>query len=298
MVGIRALVPQPVDRLGATRTGAGRDVRQRHVKGIRRFQDVAAEVRIGRRFLHDACAFDRRSGEEMGIAVRRRDIEATDRIHGRARWNRRVHSKRLAGPRPTGDSAAVQRVDVGRQVADEIVIEPDVVELDGCHRPRRQDHCGTGEVDRHIGNGVSVAIDGAGAVGRQRGVGHAVHPGVIDGAAIRGEELVRHDVVRRDQVQRRESLRGDERVLVRGRTAWKIGRERERLGDAGVRARERVPGPALARHALRLVQHQELHRAVGVRIDLLDRKRVEVGDCAGAPRECPCHRHAGQGPID
>ena len=284
MIGIDALVPQSIDRGGPGGTGTRRRVRKCRVKHIGRLEHVAAEIRIGRRFLHDQVALGGRGGKEMRIAVHRRNVEAADRIHACAAAGLAGKDpERLARACPAGDASGIQRVDFLLQAADEIVIESGVVILDGGHRQRGKRYRLAGKIRCDIRDGRTEAVDGTDAIRGERRIRERVDAGIVERAAIHGKETVRNHVIRRDEAQRRQSLGAEQHAFARRCGTRKVGRERKRFRDAGVRARERMSGPGvLSIRAERLAQHDELHAAVGVRVDLVDDEAVKTCPAAVA----------------
>ena len=148
MIAVGALVPQPIDRRGSGRAGAGRGVRQRNVERARRFVDEAAVIRVGRDLRQNCRTFRGRRGEEMRIG-RWRNVEPAHRIDARAAA-RRVGEclEREPGARPAEEMPRIEGLNIGLQRRDEVVVERRVVVLDdrdrlcggGCYR-RSQHQC-------------------------------------------------------------------------------------------------------------------------------------------------------------
>ena len=74
----------------------------------------------------------------MRVAVLRRNVIAARRARAwPAKCLARERSEAEAGARPASEAARIERVDVGREPAHEIVVEAAVVELDNGDRQRR-----------------------------------------------------------------------------------------------------------------------------------------------------------------
>jgi hypothetical protein len=116
------------------------------------------------------------------------------------------------------------------------------------------------------------------AIGRQCGERDRIDAGVIDGAPVGRQKTVGHLIVRRDRARRRKSVAADQHPLSRSRHARQIGWKREHLAHARVRRHQRAAAQQIsAVHALRFVQHDVLHAAIGVGIELVDDEGREVG---------------------
>ncbi len=134
MVGIRTVAEHAIDRQGACRAGAVD--RQDDVHELRRLEH---EGRIAQARL---VALERAAPEEMGVAVRGRDVVAAHRRAAGLRSG--VDVERRAGALPATNGARVERGDLARHPRDEIVIERRVVILDDLDRRarRRERLCG------------------------------------------------------------------------------------------------------------------------------------------------------------
>ena len=147
-----------------------------------------------------------------------------------------------------------------------------------------------GEVGRHIlgDRDRRVDKDRVRAIGRQRCVICIAHPSVTERPVGERNEAVRDHVVRRNQPKRREALRRDQHARKRSGAlhvpiatlcaAGQIVGERVSLGHTARSGSKRMPRKkVLAIHSGCFVQHDELHRAVRIRIDLVDLIGVERG---------------------
>ena len=135
MIGIGALVPEPIHGDRSRRTRARR-VGNRDIERTGRLVGEAVIVRIGRDLGQHRRAFDRRGREEMRVR-RRWNQETADGVHAGAAA--RLIGEGLEGEpgaRPAEEVSRIERVDIGLERGDEIVIERDVVILDDCHRLR------------------------------------------------------------------------------------------------------------------------------------------------------------------
>src|SRR5207237_1501503 len=101
------------------------------------------------------------------VAVFRRNIEPAYGLRTRpARFGRGIRGEALAGACPAGDAPRIERVDVGLQRADEVVIARGIVVFDHRYRDRRNVDARAGEVGRDVLTGHAGAADGVDAVGR------------------------------------------------------------------------------------------------------------------------------------
>src|SRR5439155_8335572 len=115
VVGIYAVTEAAQDRYRPARADA-RDG-QRDEEGVGRF--LRHERELGERF----GAFLQRPSEEVRIAVRRWNDDPAHGRHAGAARLRREYAEYATGARPARDAAAVERIDIGCEGADEIVIE-------------------------------------------------------------------------------------------------------------------------------------------------------------------------------
>jgi hypothetical protein len=145
------------------------------------------------------------------------------------------------------------------------VVEPGVVIFDGRHGQRGKRHNLPGKIGGDIRDEGTSAIDRTHPVGWQRCIGNCIDSRVVERRAVRREEAVGNHVIRHDEAQDGQALGPDQYALARGGAGGQVCRERKRLRDAGMRARECVSRPEiLAVHAERLAQHDELYGAIGV----------------------------------
>src|SRR5438046_10634069 len=105
MIGIGAIVPEPIHGHGARGTGAGVDVRQVDVEG------VLCLVSKNRKFhLHCRAVLGRRR-EVVRIAVGWRNVETAG--PARDSGGLRVRAETLSGPRPAAGWGRIERGDFG-----------------------------------------------------------------------------------------------------------------------------------------------------------------------------------------
>src|SRR5438876_172916 len=106
MIRIGAPVPQSINWNGVRRTGACRRVGQRDVELGRRFEDVAAVFGIDQYLRRQCGAFGGRRGNEMRVAVLRRNVIAARRARAwPAKCLARERSEAEAGARPAWEVA-------------------------------------------------------------------------------------------------------------------------------------------------------------------------------------------------
>src|SRR4051794_16010636 len=121
----------------------------------------------------------------MRVAVLRWNVEAAYGTHTvAATFLTGKGVENVSSARPARDASRIQRSDIGRESADEVVIERSVVILDDSNRKRRRRCALPGKVGGEIRTSRRIAEKCIDAVGRQRGISPAIHTGVIERAAV------------------------------------------------------------------------------------------------------------------